>query len=71
VSRDIEQPEMIQRSKSVPSAAPELVERLTTALEVRFTLTDRTGAVLASTGDQPRGHIDPSALAVLRAGHPI
>src|SRR5688500_8924589 len=57
--------------KSVPSAAPVLVERLSAALGVRFTLTDGMGAVLASTDAHPRGHIDPTALAVLRAGEPI
>lgn len=63
---------MIERGRiSVPSAAPELVERLTTALGVRFTLTDGMGAVLASTDTHPRGQIDPTALSVLRGGKPI
>jgi hypothetical protein len=61
------QPEPI----SVPSAAPELVVRLTKALGVPFTLTDALGAVLASTAEHPRGQIDPIALVVLSRGDPI
>lgn len=56
---------------SVPSAAPELVERLTDALGVTFTLTDEIGAVLASTAGHPRGQIDPIALIALRQGEAI
>jgi sugar diacid utilization regulator len=56
---------------NVPSAAPELVERLTAALGVTFTFTDDVGAVLASTAGHPRGQIDPIALIALRQGEPI
>lgn len=60
---------MSQNEKiTVPSAAPDLVQRLSAALELRLTLTDNLGTVLASTDDHPRGHIEPTALAVLRAG---
>jgi hypothetical protein len=55
----------------VPTAAPELVRRLTAALGVTFTLTDDIGAVRASTAGHPRGHIDPMALIALRTGEAI
>jgi carbohydrate diacid regulator len=56
---------------TVVLAARELVQRLTAALDVPFTLTDGLGAVLASSGEQPRGRIDPTALIALREGRRI
>src|SRR5687767_12755329 len=56
---------------SVPSVARELVDRLTVALDIPFTLTNEIGAVLASTSAHPRGHIEPGAIAVLQEGAAI
>jgi carbohydrate diacid regulator len=53
---------------TVSLAARELVQRLTAALGVPFTLTDELGAVLASSGEQPKGRVDPTALVALREG---
>ena len=50
--------------KIVPSAARELLYRLTESLEIPFTLTDREGVVVASTAGQPTGQVDPFAMAV-------
>jgi sugar diacid utilization regulator len=62
---------MARRRLSVLSAARELVERLTAALGVPFTLTDDGGVVVASTGGHPGGHIEQGAIAVLRDGEPM
>jgi purine catabolism regulator len=56
---------------TMPAAAGELVQRLTAALGIPFTLANEIGAVLASTGGHPRGHIEPGAIAVLRDGRAI
>lgn len=56
---------------TTPLAARELVQRLTAALGVPFTLTDGLGAVLASSGEQPKGRVDPTALVALREGKRI
>jgi hypothetical protein len=42
---------------SIPAVGREMVERLTRAHGVRFTVTDAVGGVLASTGGHPRGHV--------------
>lgn len=55
----------------VPSAARELLERLTSRLEIPFTITDEKGAVVASTGGRARGQIDVNALTVLQQGSPM
>lgn len=52
----------------LPSAARELLYRLTENLEVPFTLHDRDGAVVASTSGRPVGQIDPNALLALQSG---
>jgi sugar diacid utilization regulator len=53
----------------LPSAARDLLYRLTETLEVPFTLIDRVGAVVASTAGRPLGQIDPNALIVLQSGN--
>ncbi|MBW3552467.1 MAG: helix-turn-helix domain-containing protein [Gemmatimonadetes bacterium] len=55
----------------VPSAARELLERLTTSLEIPFTITDDKGAVVASIGGRARGQIEVNALTVLQQGSPM
>ena len=55
----------------VQSAAIELLQRLTETLEIPFTLTDREGAVIASTAGRPAGQVDPFAISVLRHGGPL
>lgn len=55
----------------VPSAARELLERLTSSLEIPFTVTDDTGAVVASTGGRARGQLEVNALTVLQQGTPM
>jgi sugar diacid utilization regulator len=52
----------------VLSAAIDLLHRLTESLEIPFTLTDRDGAVVASTAGRPAGQADAYALAVARSG---
>jgi sugar diacid utilization regulator len=52
----------------LPSAARDLLYRLTETLEVPFTLLDSSGAVVASTAGRPLGQIDPNALIVLQSG---
>jgi sugar diacid utilization regulator len=59
------------RTLIVPSAAVELLQRLTETLEIPFTLTDREGAVVASTAGRPAGQIDAFALSVVRYGGPL
>lgn len=49
----------------VPSAAAELLYRLTETLEIPFTLTDRDGVVVASTAGRPTGQVDPYAITVV------
>jgi carbohydrate diacid regulator len=56
---------------TIPLVARDLVQRLSAALAVPFTLTDARGAVLASSGEEPRGRIDPTALIALREGERI
>ncbi|HUG41346.1 MAG TPA: helix-turn-helix domain-containing protein [Longimicrobiales bacterium] len=55
----------------IAPAARELLERLTSALEFPFTLTDEKGAVVASTGGVARGQIEVNALTVLQQGSPM
>lgn len=55
----------------VPSAARELLDRLTSSLEIPFTLTDDKGAVVASTGGRASGQIEVNALTVLQQGSPM
>lgn len=53
------------------SAARELLYRLTERLEIPFSLTDREGVVLASTGARALGQIELNALLALRRGSPL
>src|SRR5688500_9910949 len=62
---------MTNRSAIVPSAAVELVNRLTESLEVPFTLTDRGGTIVASTAGRPRGQVDAYAMVVASNGIPL
>lgn len=55
----------------ISPAARELLERLTSALELPFTLTDEKGAVVASTRGIARGRIDVNAVTVLQQGSPM
>jgi len=55
----------------VPSAARELLYRLTETLEIPFTLTDRTGTVVASTAGRPIGQVDAYAIAVAGQGKTV
>lgn len=55
----------------ISPAARELLERLTSAHEVPFTLTDEKGAVVASTGGLARGRIEVNAVTVLQQGSPM
>lgn len=55
----------------VPSAARELLERLTSSLEIPFTITDDRGAVVASTGGRARGQVEVNALTVLQQDSPM
>ena len=52
----------LARTLIVQSAAIELLQRLTETLEIPFTLTDREGAVIASTAGRPTGQVDPFAI---------
>lgn len=54
-----------------PAAARELLEGLTSSLEIPFTITDDRGAVVASTGGRARGQMDVNALTVLQQGSPM
>lgn len=53
------------------SAARELLYRLTERLEIPFSLTDREGVVIASTGARALGQIELNALLALRRGAPV
>lgn len=55
----------------VPSAASELLYRLTETLEIPFTLTDREGVVIASTAGRPTGQVDPYAITVVLNSAPL
>jgi sugar diacid utilization regulator len=55
----------------IPAAARELLDTLTSRLEIPFTLTDDKGAIIASTGGRARGQIDVNALTVLQHGSPM
>lgn len=55
----------------VPSAARELLERLTSRLEIPFTITDDKGGVVASTGGRARGQVEVNGLTVLQQGSPM
>lgn len=55
----------------IPAAARELLDRLTSTLEIPFTLADDKGAVVASTGGVARGQIQVNALTVLQSGTPM
>lgn len=55
----------------VPSAAREFLERLTSSLEIPFTITDDKGAVVASTGGRARGQVEVNGLTVLQQGSPM
>src|SRR5687767_10799429 len=57
---------MANRTSIVPSAARELLYRLTESLETPFTLTDRDGVVIASTAGRPSGQVDSYALISVR-----
>jgi sugar diacid utilization regulator len=61
----------LARTVIVQPAAIELLQRLTEILEIPFTLTDREGAVIASTAGRPAGQVDPFAISVLRHGGPL
>jgi sugar diacid utilization regulator len=58
--------EMVSRIRILPSAARELLYRLTELLEIPFTLTDREGIVIASTAGRPQGQVDPYAISVIQ-----
>lgn len=62
---------MDAKPRIVPSAAVDLLNRLTESLEIPFTLTDRDGTVIASTAGRPSGQADPYALAAARSGKPV
>jgi sugar diacid utilization regulator len=55
----------------IPSAARELLYRLTESLEIPLTLTDVGGVVIASTADRPAGQVDAYALSVVKSGTPF
>lgn len=55
----------------IPSAASELLYRLTETLEIPFTLTDREGVVVASTAGRPTGQVDPYAITVIQRSAPL
>ena len=60
--------EMVETSTIVTSAALELLHRLTESLEIPFTLTDRSGAVIASTAGRFAGQFDAYAITAFNQG---
>ncbi|MBV9774468.1 MAG: helix-turn-helix domain-containing protein [Gemmatimonadetes bacterium] len=60
----------LRKGAILPAPACDLLDRLTAELDIRFTLTDLHGAVVASTGSRPAGRVDPRVLAVLESGQP-
>lgn len=61
----------LRKGAILPAPACDLLDRLTAELDIRFTLTDLHGAVVASTGGRLAGRVDPRALAVLESGQPV
>ena len=56
------------RGGILPAPACDLLDRLTAEMDVRFTLTDLHGTVVASTGGHPAGQMERSVLPVLEGG---
>ena len=55
----------------MPAPACDLLDRLTAALGIDFSLTDHHGATIASTAGQPAGTVDLTAASILEGGHAL